>query len=90
LHVEKENWEKDFRWQQEEGGDKITNVGDQAECPECNRTGRVVWVSKDGKTAGIQCPASHRMTNRPISKFGTFQRPQSKASRNMVFMIEIR
>jgi hypothetical protein len=91
LHVEKENREKDFRKHQEEGGNKnIINVGDQANCPECKRTGRVVWVSKDGKTAGIQCPASHRMTNRPVSRFGTLERPQSKASRNMVFMMEIK
>ncbi|MGB9925461.1 MAG: hypothetical protein ACPLIG_02210 [Candidatus Bathyarchaeales archaeon] len=29
------------------------------EMPQCARMGRIVWVSHDGKTAGIQCPASH-------------------------------
>jgi hypothetical protein len=91
LHVEKEIWKEIICGQQEEGGNKnIINVGDHAECPECNRMGQVVWVSKDGKTAGIQCPASHRLTNRPDSRFGTTARPQSKTSRHMVFMTEIK
>jgi hypothetical protein len=91
LHVKKEVWEEIFCRQQEEGGNKnIISVGDQAECPECNRIGRVVWVSKDGKTKGIQCPASHRLTNRPDSRFGTVARPQSKTNRNMVFITEIK
>ena len=91
LHVEKEIWKENLRRQQEEGGGKnIISVGDHAKCPECHRIGRVVWVSEDGKTEGIQCPASHRLTNRPSSRFGTFARPQSKNSRNMVFITEIK
>lgn len=91
MYVEKEIWEEIVCGQQEEGGNKnIITVGDYAECPECKRMGHVVWVSKDGKTAGVRCPASHRLTNRPDSGFGTVERPQSKTSRNMVFMTEIK
>jgi hypothetical protein len=91
LHVEKESWKEILRRQQEEGGNKnIINVGDHAECPECHRIGRVVWVSKDGKTEGIQCPASHCLTNRPVSKYGSNARPQSKPDKNMVFLMEIK
>lgn len=91
LHVEKENWEESLCRQQEEGGDKkIVNVGDHVECPECRRIGRVVWVSKDGKTEGIQCSAKHHQADRPDSKYGTLDRPQSKNIRNMVFITEIK
>jgi hypothetical protein len=68
----------------------MIKVGDLAKCPECNRMGRVVWVSKDGATAGIQCPANHCQTSRPASKFGTVARPRSKNIRNMVFITEIK
>ena len=89
LHVKKESWKEILRRQQEEGGNKnIVSIGDHAECPQCNRMGHVVWVSKDGKTSGIQCSASHRLTNRPDSRFGTVERPQSKTNRNMVFITE--
>ena len=69
---------------------KIVNVGDYAKCPECNRVGRVVWISKDGKTAGIKCPAVHRQTSRPDSRLGSLKRNPSKASRNMVFITKIK
>ena len=65
-------------------------VGDHAKCPECNRIGRVVWVSKDGKKEGIRCPASHCQASRPDSMFGSTARPRTKSSRNMVFITEIR
>lgn len=89
LHIKKENRKEVLCRQQEEGGNEnIVNLGDHAECPECKRMGHVVWVSKDGKTAGIQCPASHRQTSRPASSLGTLKRPQSKTSKNMVFITE--
>jgi ribosomal protein S17 len=89
LHVEKEIPEEILRRYQKEGGNKnIVNVGDHVECPECRRMSHVVWVSKDGKTAGIQCPASHRLTSRPASRLGTVERPQSKTCKNMVFITE--
>jgi ribosomal protein L44E len=59
-------------------------------CPQCARMGRIVWVSQDGKTVGIKCSASHRQMSRPGSKLGSNARPQSKADRNMVFLLEIK
>jgi len=67
----------------------MIKVGDHVECPECSRMSRVVWLSEDGKRAGIQCPASHHLKNRQDSKFGTSARPQSKSNRNMVFLTDV-
>ena len=89
LHIEEEVPEEILCGHQTEGGNKsIVNVGDRAMCPECNRMGHVVWVSKDGKTAGIQCSSSHRLTSRPDSRQGTVERPQPKTCKNMVFLTE--
>ena len=52
--------------------------------------GRVVWVSKDGKTAGVQCSAVHSQLSRPSSEMGSKARPLSKAGKNMIFIIEIK
>jgi hypothetical protein len=91
LHAKKKNWKEILCRQQEEGGNKnIVNVGDHAKCPQCTRIGRVVWLSQDGQTAGIQCPATHRQMNRPDSRLGSNARPQSKPSKNMVFLMAIK
>jgi DNA-directed RNA polymerase subunit RPC12/RpoP len=91
LHVEKESGKENLHGQQKEGGiTNIVNIGDHNKCPECNRIGRIFWISQDGKTAGIQCPASHRLMSRPVSKFGSTARPPSKTDKNMVFLMEIK
>ena len=91
LHVKKEVWKESVRGHQEEGGKQsIVNVGDHTKCPQCDRIGRVVWISQDKKTAGIQCPAVHRQMSRAESRLGSNARPQSKANRNMVFLVEIK
>jgi hypothetical protein len=91
LHVKKEIWKEIVRGQQEEGGKQnIVKVGDHTKCPQCDKIGRIVWISEDKKTAGIQCPASHHQMNRPNSRFGSNARPQSKANKNMVFLVEIK
>ncbi len=91
LHAKKENWKEILCKQQEEGGNKnIVAVGDHTKCPQCTRIGRVVWVSQDGKTAGIQCSAAHHQLNRPNSRIGSNVRPPSKPSRHMVFLMEIK
>ena len=64
-------------------------IGDHAKCPQCGRIGRVVWISQDGKRAGIKCPASHSQMSRGDSKFGSTARPQTKRGKNMVFLVEI-
>ena len=90
LHVKKEKWKETLRRQQEEGGNKkIVIIGDHAKCPQCDRMGHVVWVSQDGKTAGIKCSATHSQMNRPNSRLGSNDRPQSKSSKNMVFLMDI-
>ncbi|HEX9262549.1 MAG TPA: hypothetical protein VF893_08490 [Candidatus Bathyarchaeia archaeon] len=91
MHDEKENKQENFRNQQEEGGSKsIANIGDHAECPECSRMGHVVWVSKDGKSAGIRCRGSHSVTNHPQSRFGPVEHARPRTSKNVVFITEIK
>jgi len=67
----------------------MIKVGDHVGCPECNKMSRVVWLSADGTRVGIQCAASHHLTNRQESRFGTLARPKSKSSRNMVFITNV-
>ena len=67
----------------------MVKIGDHARCPQCNEVGRVVWVSQDGKRAGIQCPERHSQMSRGHSKFGSTARPQTKPEKNMVFLMEI-
>jgi hypothetical protein len=91
LYGKKEIQQENFCGHQEEGGtEEIISLGDRTKCPQCEKIGRVVWISQDGKTAGIQCAAIHRQMNRPESKFGSNARPQSKANKNMVFLVEIK
>ena len=65
-------------------------IGDHSKCPQCGRVGRVVWISQDGKRAGIQCPASHSQMSRGNSKFGSAARPQTRPGKNMVFLVKIK
>jgi len=68
----------------------MTHVGEHAECPECKRASRIVWVSKDGKTAGIQCPASHSLADHSDSKLTAFSHSASKTSKHVVFITKIK
>ncbi len=63
----------------------IVNVGDMTKCPECEATGRVVWVSEDKKTMGVRCPASHRGHTHE-SKYGASSVTVTKARKNVVFL----
>ncbi len=49
----------------------MLKLGDRARCPQCNEIGRVVWISKDEKRAGIQCPKRHNQMSRGPSKLGS-------------------
>jgi hypothetical protein len=42
----------------------MAKVGDLIICPKCGNYGRVVWVSKDERTAGVRCSSRHRFTPR--------------------------
>ena len=63
----------------------LVNVGDYTKCPECEATGRVVWVSEDKKTMGVRCPASHR-GHIHDSKYGATAITVTKARKNVVFL----
>jgi hypothetical protein len=67
----------------------MVNVGDQMKCPECETMGRVVWVSQDKKTMGVQCHASHQELSRRGSKFGATMVPSTKTKKNIVFLTKI-
>ena len=67
----------------------LVKIGDHTKCPQCGRMGRVVWVSQNGKQAGIQCPASHSQLSRGDSILGSTARPQTRPKKNMVFLVEI-
>jgi hypothetical protein len=71
------------------GKNKIIAVGDHRKCPQCDRMGRVVWISEDKKTAGVQCPAPHHQITRPKSRFGPTTINPSKTSKNTVFFIDV-
>ena len=61
-------------------------VGDARKCPECENTGRVVWISGNKKTMGVQCRASHRDVRRADTKFGATTVTSSKSRKNVVFL----
>ena len=61
------------------------NIGDQAQCPECDTMGRVVWVSQDRKTMGVQCRRSHHSSTTD-SKFGATAVTSTKTKKNVVFL----
>jgi len=63
-------------------------LGDYVRCPECGRVGRVVWISQDGKGAGIRCFGHHSQLSRGPSQFGSSARPETKSQANLVFLIE--
>ena len=67
----------------------MVNIGDSRKCPECKTLGRVVWVSQDKKTMGVQCNASHREVSRPESKFGATAVLSTKTKKNVVFLMAV-
>ena len=40
-------------------GDKMKNPADNKFHPEAGHSGKVVWISEDGKTVAIQCERRH-------------------------------
>jgi hypothetical protein len=65
----------------------MVNIGDHSPCPQCNKMGHVVWISKKGNVFGVQCSASHAIERLPDSQ-GFYHR-QSKANKNCVFLVRI-
>jgi hypothetical protein len=67
----------------------MVNVGDPMKCPECETIGRVVWVSQDKKTIGVQCHASHQELSRTGFTFGANVSHSTKTKKNIVFLTKI-
>lgn len=67
---------------------ELVNLCDHVRCPQCGRVGRVVWISQDGKEAGIRCPGHHSQLSRGPSQLGSAARPETKSQKNMVFLME--
>jgi len=68
------------------GCQSVVSVGDEKKCPECESTGRVVWISENRKTMGVQCSASHGGVSSSDSKFGSRTVSSSKSRKNVVFL----
>ena len=72
------------------GAQFAITIGDASKCPECETMGRVIWVSQDKKTMGVQCRASHREASRPQSQYGATKVPSTKTKKNVVFLTPVR
>lgn len=66
----------------------MINLGDSIKCPECENMGRVVWVSQDKKTMGVQCPR-HRVASKLQPKFGATVVPSTKTKKNVVILTAV-
>jgi hypothetical protein len=64
----------------------MVHIGDNAQCPQCTKIGRIVWISQNEQVVGIQCSASHSTESKSDS-YG-FPRKASKANKNSVFLVE--
>jgi hypothetical protein len=67
----------------------MVKVGDLVRCPKCGKYSRVVWVSKDGQTAGVRCSSRHRFTPRRNLLSTPTNREDSRFEKNMVFLVSI-
>jgi len=64
----------------------MVSIGNLAQCPQCPRMGRIVWISQNGKIVGIRCSNSHQIDSLPDSR--GFTRSISKVYKNSVFLVE--
>ncbi len=64
----------------------MAKIGDFMQCPQCSRMGRIVWISLNRDTIGIQCSAIHHIEN--SSNYYGFTHPPSKAHKNTVFLVK--
>jgi hypothetical protein len=90
--AQKENKQELFSREQavKQGIQFGVSVGDPSKCPECATMGRVIWISQDKKTMGVQCRASHREASRPESKKGVTVVRSNKTKKNVVFLTPVR
>jgi hypothetical protein len=67
----------------------MVEIGDWISCPKCGNYGRVVWVSKDGGTAGVRCSSRHRFTPKRNLISAPTNRENIRFEKNMVFLVNI-
>jgi hypothetical protein len=67
----------------------MVEIGDLIKCPRCGNYGRVVWVSKDGQTAGFRCSFRHRFTSRRNFVSTAKNRENIRFRKNLVFLVNI-
>lgn len=85
--AQEDNIQDRFRKGKVAKGSKLgVTIGDPKMCPECGSTGRVVWISEDKKTMGVQCRASHSEAVRANSRFGARVTVSTKSRKNVVFL----
>lgn len=67
----------------------MVEIGDLIRCPKCGNYGRVVWVSKGGRTVGVRCSSRHRFTPRRNLIFTPTNTENSRLVKNIVFLVTI-
>jgi hypothetical protein len=67
----------------------MVEIGDWIRCPKCGNYSRVVWVSKDGETAGVRCSSSHRFTPKSNWISTPTNRKNVRFEKNIVFLVKI-
>ncbi|MFQ6068835.1 MAG: hypothetical protein ACE5KD_04740 [Candidatus Bathyarchaeia archaeon] len=66
----------------------LVEIGDHLKCPQCSRVSHVIWVSQDGKMAGIRCSGYHSQLSHGFPNFTSTASPR-KPQKNIVFLVEI-
>jgi hypothetical protein len=66
----------------------MVKVGDLVKCPKCGNYSRVIWFSKDVRTAGVRCFSSHRFTPRRDLASTPMTR-ENRIVKNIVFLVNI-
>jgi hypothetical protein len=67
----------------------MVKIGDLIKCPKCGNYGRVVWVSKGQKSAGVRCSSRHMFTPKLHLDLTSIERGKGRFERNMVFLVKI-
>jgi hypothetical protein len=67
----------------------MVEIGDLVRCPRCCNYARVVWVSKDGETAGVRCSSRHRFTPKRNLVSTPTNGKNVRFEKNIVFLVNI-
>jgi hypothetical protein len=67
----------------------MVEIDDLIRCPKYGNYGRVVWISKDGQTAGVRCSSRHRFSPRNPVISTPATREHARFEKNIVFLVDI-